>query len=77
MSTKTENSKRPGLSTLLKNKIGKFKKNGSTRSKSSPALIKIDSNIQDSLVTIVNKKPHIPSKPNEEIPHCEQVIDLT
>ncbi|GAA5799855.1 kinase-like domain-containing protein [Helicostylum pulchrum] len=74
MTTKTESSSRPGLSTLLKNKIGKLR--ASTRSKSSPALLKIDSNIQESLVTIVNKKPKQHNK-QVKIPHCQQVIDLS
>lgn len=74
MTTKTESSSRPGLSTLLKNKIGKLRI--STRSKSSPALLKIDSNIQESLVTIVNKKPK-QHKQVATIPHCQQVIDLS
>lgn len=77
---------RPGLSTLLKNKIGKLNKRFSaTRSKSSPALMTIDSNISSPLVTIVNSnnKPTVYIKEDKDqqivkiIPHCENVIDLS
>lgn len=72
MSAKTESTTRPRLSTLLKNKIGKLGKITS-RSKSSPALIMIDSNIQESLVTIIKPVKSVKG----QIPHCQQVIDLS
>jgi hypothetical protein len=84
MSAKTESTTRPGLSTLLKNKIGKLNKKITSRSKSSPALMMIDSNIQSSLVTIANNsnnnKPRLyikEEKQEDKIPHCSNVIDLS
>lgn len=78
MSAKIESTTRPGLSVLLKNKIGKLNKRFSSRSKSSPALMMIDSNIQSSLVTLVNNGNNKPIKISKEpIPDCQLIIDLS
>lgn len=70
MSTKTEltTPSRPGLSTLLKNKIGKVYTSRithfSSRSKSSPAL----------LATIDSIKPHTNNR--QRLPTCDTILDL-
>jgi hypothetical protein len=78
MSAKTDTTTRPGLSTLLKNKIGKVhnvhkKIVTSSRSKSSPALMVIDPNIiQSSGNKSIKQKPI-----KEQVPNCQTVIDLS
>lgn len=78
MSTKTDGAARPGLSMLLKNKIGKLysihrKVASSSRSKSSPALLAIDPNIiQTSGNKLIKQKPV-----KEQVPCCQTIIDLS
>jgi hypothetical protein len=78
MSAKTDTTTRPGLSTLLKNKIGKIhnvhkKIAPSSRSKSSPALMVIDSNIVQSNGNILIKQKPV----KEQVPSCQIIIDLS
>lgn len=77
LSTTTNASSRPGFSNLIKHKIGKLhnaRKRLSSRSKSSPALMVIDSNIQSSLNTTAPKRQ---KSIVDEIPTCQTIIDLS
>ena len=78
MSTKTESTTtRPALTTLIKNKIAKLNRRVAPRSKSSPALMVIDSNIQSPVEAVIHNKPISLRHTKEPIPDCQHVIDLS
>lgn len=77
LSASTSALSRLGFSNIIKHKIGKLhnaRKRLSSRSKSSPALMVIDSKIQPPLNTTTPKRQ---KSIVDEIPTCQTIIDLS